>query len=255
MNRLHAHFKKIPLAHRALHDASEGRPENSMAAIRAAIAGGYGIEIDLQLSRDGDAMVFHDYDLARLTGEPGAIQQRSTEELSSLRLNGTDQSIPTLAQALTEVAGRVPILIELKDQHGQMGITDGRLERAVAQDVSGYDGPVGLMSFNPNSVVELSSMLPNVPRGLVTEYFPAKDWLLLNPEVRAHLRKIPDYNRARASFVSHSLQDLNNPRLAELKTLGATVLCWTVRSPEQEEDARRHVDNITFENYLAAVPS
>lgn len=86
MNRLHAHFKKIPLAHRALHDASEGRPENSMAAIRAAIAGGYGIEIDLQLSRDGDAMVFHDYDLARLTGEPGAIQQRSTEELSSLRL-------------------------------------------------------------------------------------------------------------------------------------------------------------------------
>lgn len=255
MKGLDVHFKHIPIAHRALHDATDGRPENSIAAIKAAIASGYGIEIDLQLSRDGDAMVFHDYDLARLTGAPGAIQQRSTDELTSLTLNGADEGIPTLAQVLELVDGQVPVLIELKDQHGQMGVTDGRLERSVAQDVSGYDGPVGLMSFNPNSVVELSSLLPNVPRGLVTEYFSAQNWLLLNPEMRAHLRDIPDYDRARASFISHALDDLDNPRVSQLKAKGATVLCWTVRSPEQEAIARRRADNITFENYLADIPS
>ncbi len=255
MTKLDPHFKHIPIAHRALHDVRDGRPENSLAAVRAAIAGGYGIEIDLQLSRDGSAMVFHDYDLARLTGEQGAIQLRSREELSAIHLNGAEESIPTLAQVLKLVAGQVPILIELKDQHGQMGVTDGRLERAVAQDVSGYDGPVGLMSFNPNSMVELSSLLPNKPRGLVTEYFAAKDWLLLNPDVRARLRKIPDYDRVGASFVSHSLNDLGNARLTELKMNGAIILCWTVRSPEQESQARKEADNITFENYLPELPS
>ncbi|MEO3416746.1 glycerophosphodiester phosphodiesterase family protein [Roseovarius sp. CAU 1744] len=255
MTGLSADFRRLPIAHRALHDQANGRPENSCAAIRAAIAAGYGIEIDLQLSRDGVAMVFHDYDLARLTGGKGPIRQRDAAELSQLILAGSNEGIPTLSRVLHLVAGQVPLLIELKDQHGRMGVTDGRLERAVARDLEGYRGPVALMSFNPNSVVELAVLAPKLPRGLVTEHYPQEDWPLLTPEIRAHLRAIPDYERAGACFVSHSIRDLDNPRLAELKAQGADVLCWTVRSPAQERQARLVADNITFENYLADIPS
>ena len=255
MSALHADFRRIPVAHRALHDVADGRPENSRAAVRAAMATGYGIEIDLQLSRDGRAMVFHDYDLARLTGVSSAIQQRDAHDLSQMRLLGGYEGIPTLSEVLELVAGQVPMLIELKDQHGQMGVTDGRLEKAVASDMQGYVGPVGLMSFNPNSVVALAELVPELPRGIVTEHFPAEDWPLLKSETRAHLSTIPDYDRAGASFVSHSVKDLGNPRLAELKALGADILCWTVRSQEQEDEARKTADNITFEKYLARMPS
>ena len=255
MTGMTADFRRLPIAHRALHDVADGRPENSRAAIRAALAAGYGIEIDLQLSRDGQAMVFHDYDLTRLTGVSGPIQQRDAAELRAIGLIGGDEGIPTLAEVLALVDGRVPMLIELKDQHGQMGVTDGRLEQAVAQELQGYAGPAALMSFNPNSVVELAARIPQVPRGLVTEHYPEADWPLLKPEVRAHLRRIPDYDRAGASFVSHSIKDLTNPRIAELKAQGADIYCWTVRSRAEEQEARKVADNITFEKYLAEIPS
>lgn len=253
MTGLHPDFKRIPIAHRAWHDVADGRPENSRAAIRAAIDAGYGIEIDLQLSRDGRAMVFHDYDLARLTGATGAIQQRDAVELATVALTGGDEGIPTLTEVLDLVAGRVPMLIELKDQHGQMGVTDGRLERAVALDLKGYSGPAAVMSFNPNSVVTLAELAPDIPRGLVTEHFPVTSWPLLKSDIRRHLRTIPDYDRAGACFVSHSIKDLTNPRLSALRAQGAAVLCWTVRSAKQEEEARKLADNITFEGYLAVV--
>ena len=183
------------------------------------------------------------------------MQQRDAADLAGITLLGGSEGVPTLAEVLALISGRVPLLIELKDQHGQMGVTDGRLERAVAQDLQGYDGPVGVMSFNPNSVVMLAQLLPDVPRGIVTEDFPAGDWLLLKPEIRAHLATIPDYDRAGACFVSHSVHDLHNPRLADLKAQGADILCWTVRSPEQEAEARKVACNITFEKYLAEMPS
>ena len=125
----------------------------------------------------------------------------------------------------------------------------------MAADIQGYAGPVGLMSFNPNSVVALADLVPALPRGIVTEHFPARAWPLLKPETRAHLRSIPDYESAGASFVSHSVKDLHNPRLAELRAQGADILCWTVRSEEQEAEARKTADNITFEKYLAKMPS
>ena len=135
MTDLPTSFLRLPFAHRALHDIANGRPENSRAAVRAAMAAGYGIEIDLQLSRDGQAMVFHDYHLGRLTKEQGPIQQRDAEALRAIRLIGGDEGIPTFAEILDLVAGQVPLLVELKDQHGQMGETDGRLEQAVVDEL------------------------------------------------------------------------------------------------------------------------
>ena len=130
---LPAAFQTRPIAHRALHDRSDGRPENSRAAIRAAIARGYGIEIDLQLSADGQAMVFHDYALDRLTSARGAIRDRTAEALGAIALTGGDEGIPTLAEVLAITAGQVPLLVEIKDQDGAMGPDVGPLEQATAR--------------------------------------------------------------------------------------------------------------------------
>ncbi|MGK8234955.1 glycerophosphodiester phosphodiesterase family protein [Roseovarius sp. MS2] len=248
-------FRRIPLAHRGLHDVTDGRPENSRAGIAAAIAAGYGIEIDLQLSRDNQAIVFHDYDLGRLTAEKGPVRQRDAADLAQIPLLGGDEGIPDLPQILDLVAGRVPLLIELKDQQGQMGASCGTLEAATAAALAGYVGPVAVMSFNPDMVVQMAQLAPDTPRGIVTCAYTPEDWPLLRAETRARLRDIPDYEASGACFVSHDIDDLTAPRLDTLRAKGSAILCWTVRSPEAEAEARKHADNITFERYLPDYPA
>jgi len=244
-------FLSRPIAHRALHDHSDGRPENSREAIAAAIAAGYGIEIDLQLSSDGVAMVFHDYHLARLTAATGAVAQRTAAELGATVLTGSETGVPTFAEVLDLVAGRVPLLVEIKDQDGALGENVGALERAAAADLAGYEGAVAVMSFNPHSVAAFAEASPEIPRGLVTDSYSPKAWPTLNATACDRLREIPDFDRVGASFISHQVGDLARPRVAELKAAGVPVMCWTVRSPEMEAEARQVADQITFEGYLA----
>lgn len=242
-------FLTRPLAHRALHGA--GRPENSLAAVQAAIDAGYGIEIDVQPSRDGVAMVFHDYDLRRLTPDSGAIAQRSTAELAAIPLWGGNEPVPTLKAALDLIAGRVPLLIEIKDQDGALGANLAGLEQAVVRDLADYAGDAAIMSFNPHSVQTLSRITDR-PLGLVTCDFTANDWPMVAAPTRERLAQIPDYDHSDACFISHDRRDLANPRVAQLKTEGVPVLCWTVRNTEQEVEARKIADNITFEGYRPA---
>ncbi len=253
MTPLPAHLPRAfldrPIAHRALHDRAAGRIENGPRAIRAAVEAGYGIEIDLQLSADGVPVVFHDDDLSRLTDEEGPVGARTAAELAGIPLHG--ERIPRLAEALDLVGGRVPLLIEIKDQDGMMGPRVGALETAVAQALRDYDGPVAVMSFNPHSMIALRDLAPLVPRGLTTCGFEPGPWAPLPEAVRERLRGIPDYDEAGASFISHEARDLTRPRVAELKAAGARILCWTIRSPEAEREARRLAENVTFEGYLA----
>lgn len=252
---LHPDFLTRPLAHRAFHDLAQNRPENSLAAVRAAVDAGYGIEIDLQPSSDGVPMVFHDDTLDRMTTETGPVAALSATRLGGIALiHGAGAGIPTLAEVLRVVAGRVPLLIEVKDQSGSLGPVDGALERATAEALEGYQGPVALMSFNPHSVAVLAEAAPHLPRGLTTFAFPrsafpqAKD----NPELEARrlaLAAITDYDRTRSVFISHRWNDLAQPRVAELKAQGAAILSWTIRSPEEEAIARQIAQNITFEHY------
>lgn len=244
-------FLHRPIAHRGYHDRAAGRIENAPAAFRAAIAAGYGIECDVQPALDGTPMVFHDYDLRRLTGQPGRIASRTPQDLVRLPLIGGTDTIPTLASVLDLVAGQVPLLIEIKDQDGAMGPAVGALEEAVAAALTGYDGPVALMSFNPHSVAALAAAAPDRPRGLTTASYRAEDWPLLPAATRDRLRGIPDYDAVGASFISHEAADLDRPRVAELKARGAAILTWTIRSPEAEAAARRIAQNVTFEGYRA----
>lgn len=252
---LPAAFLSTPIAHRAYHDVAAGRPENSRAAIRAAIAAGYGIEIDLQLSKDGVAMVFHDETLERLTPRDGWLCDLTAADLSAIPLKGGDEGIPTLAQVLDLVAGRVPLLIELKDQTLRMAETDGRLESVTAAALVGYQGPVAVMSFNPHCMAHMARLAPAIPRGITTSAYDPADWAPLPPATCDQLRPIPDYDRVGASFISHEAADLSRPRVAELAAQGAAILCWTIRSPEVEAEARKIARNITFEGYPAAHPA
>lgn len=245
-------FLLLPIAHRGYHDRASGRIENSPAAFRAAIEAGYAIECDIQPAADGTPMVFHDYDLRRLTGRAGRIAGQSVGELSQLSLTGSAETIPTLAAVLDLVAGRVPLLIEIKDQDGALGADVGPLERRVAEVLADYSGPVALMSFNPHSVGALAEAAPDRPRGLTTSAYKAEDWPLIPAAIRDRLREIPDYATAGASFISHEAADLDRPRVAELKAGGAAILTWTIRSPEADAAARRIAQNVTFEGYRAA---
>lgn len=249
-------FVTVPVAHRALHDVTDGRPENSRAAIRAAIDAGYGIEIDLQLSRDDVPMVFHDYALDRLAEAKGAIRTRSQAELAKIPLKGGDgECIPTLAEVLDLVAGQVPLLIELKDQDGNLGPDVGPLEQATAEALKDYKGPVALMSFNPHSVAALADCAPQIARGLVTSAYVPQEWVPVTAEVCDHLREIPDFDSSQCSFISHEVGDLDRPRVQDLRRSGVPILCWTVTSPKIEAESRSLVDNITFEQYLSPLPA
>lgn len=244
-------FKKAPLAHRTLHDVRVGRPENSMSGAQAAMAAGYGLEIDLQLSSDGVPLVFHDDILQRLTRHYGLVRDHSAAELATMRLSHANESIPTFAAFLELVNGRVPLLVEIKDQDGALGPDTGDMECAACEALIGYQGSVALMSFNPHSIAKCAEFAPHIPRGLVTDPFLAEDWPDVNAKRLSELADIPDYDRVGASFISHNVNDLDAPRVAALKEAGAAVFCWTVRSAEREAEARRIVDNVTFEGYLA----
>ncbi len=250
MTDLSQRFLKNPIAHRALHDASDGRPENSLPAVQAAIDAGYGIEIDIQGSSDAQAMVFHDYDLTRLTRGDGAVRQQTTAALTQIPLCGSLGTIPTLFQVLDMVAGQTPVLIEIKDQDGALGKNVGQPENAVAAAVANYNGDVAVMSFNPHSIALMAEVAPNIPRGLVTGTFLRSAWPTVPESSLKRLRDISDFDRVDASFISHRADDLGNARVADIKTSGAVVLCWTIRDEMAEIAARKFADNITFEGYL-----
>jgi glycerophosphoryl diester phosphodiesterase len=252
---LPAALLRAPIAHRAFHKRTEGRPENSLPAMRAAIAAGYGIECDLQLTKDGQALVFHDEWLERLTPGTGFVTDYTLAEMQAIGLQDCAEPPPSLAEMLALVAGRVPLLIEIKDQTGAMAETDGRLEAAAVQALAGYQGAVALMSFNPHSVAHLARLAPHLPRGLTTSAYVAADWAPLDPARCDALRAIADYDRTLSSFISHEAADLGRPRVAELRAQGAAILTWTIRSPAEEAKAREVAQNITFENYAAPLPA
>lgn len=225
-----------PLAHRGLHDLSQGRPENTLAAFRAAVECGYAIECDLCLSSDSCPVVFHDEQLERLTAETGPLHLRTERELCALPVCGTAETIPSLEGLLACVAGQVPIVLELKWSRGH----EADFAASVAERLKSYEGPVAVMSFDPALLSALRHEARGLPRGLVAE----GDWR----SAARHLRAVLAHQ---LHFVSYSVADL--PTAAPLLTrhlLCLPLLCWTVRSETARRRAMRWADQITFEGFL-----
>jgi len=233
-----------------MHDVPNGVQENSRPSFERAIKHGFGIELDLQMSSDGEAMVFHDYALDRLTHASGPIQMRTAAELREMKLKVGNDSILDLHEALQLVNGQVPLLIELKDQDGGIGPNVGRLENRAAELLANYKGDAVVMSFNPHSMAVMSEIAPGIPRGLTTCDFNAEFWPMLPRKRASELAKIQDFDRVGACFISHDHRLLDAAPVQTLKARGVPLLCWTVRSPEQEIKARLLADNITFEGYI-----
>lgn len=219
-------------AHRGLHAA--GVPENSPAAFGAAIARTMGIECDVQRSRDGVAMVFHDAELDRLTAETGPVAARTAAELAQIGLSGGSDTIPTLRQVLDEVAGQVPLLIEIKspkDPDGRLG----SLCLAVRRVLEGYLGQHAIMSFDPRIVRWFADHSPLTLRGLVVT---EQDDTALPGMVRRRL----SLWHAKPQFLAYDIRDLPSRFASGQRERGLPVLTWTVRSPELAERARAHAD-------------
>ncbi len=251
-------FLERPLAHRTLHDIghniTQGRAENSVSGAMAAINAGYGLEIDVQLSRDNVAMVFHDYDLLKLTARAGLVRDFTAAELMEIGLIGGEDKITRLDNFLAIICGHdgdlPPILIELKPQNKTLGAETPALAQAVAEAVADCPAPLALMSFNPHSIKHIARVLPDTPRGLVSDAFVPKNWAGVSETRCKELAQMSDYTPLGASFISHNVNDLDNPQIDKIRALGGAVLCWTVRSTAQEKTARLRADNITFEGFL-----
>lgn len=237
-----------PFAHRGLH--GDNAPENSLAACRGAIEHGYGIEIDVGLSRDGVAIVFHDDDLDRLTDEHGPMEERSSIALTAIRLKGGDEHIPTLSDVLDLVAGRVPLLIEVKAPRSS-GTPVGRRCLPVRRALEGYIGPVAVMSFHPGVGQWFRRHAPRTVRGLViTEQ---SDRTLL-AKLRGKLFRRIAIHQADPDFLAVDVRDLPSRVTRRMRAKGVKVLTWTVKTPQDERIAIDHADEMIFERPGHAAP-
>ena len=225
-----------PIAHRGLHDMADAdpqKPENTLAAFQAAVGNGYAIECDLQISADGVPVVFHDDTLDRLTGESGPVRSHTGGELAKIGILNSGETIPALSDMLEQVAGAVPLVIELKSIAGE----NDDFAQAVADHLRNYSGPVAVMSFDADLAAAMTEAAPGLPVGLVAE-----------GGLATTIRHLAAIIRHGFHFVSYSLSDLPTPApLIARWVLGLPLICWTVRTPADARKAKRWTGQITFE--------
>ncbi|PLR21783.1 glycerophosphodiester phosphodiesterase [Caulobacter zeae] len=235
-----------PIAHRGLWTPG-GAPENSLAAFQAACAKGYSIELDVQLTADGQAVVFHDDRLERLTGVEGRLRDHTAAELSAMKLSGTDETIPTLADALAVIGHRAMVQIELKTPFGEVG----ELEKKVSEILIDHNGPIAVIGFNPYSHAWFADHNPQVLRGLDSYSWNDENARKLAPELRKSLAALEQVELARPDFLALGLDMLPSPRADVFRAKGMPIVAWTVRSPEQWDAVSDHCDNLIFEGFAA----
>ncbi len=234
-----AFLKQKPYAHRGLHGG--GRVENSISAFRAAIEQGYGIELDVRMSLDAQVIVFHDDTLDRLTRETGPVHRRSRRELCQIKFSDSNEAIPGLDDVVSMVAGRGPILVEIKADGPNIGKFCLRVRRAL----EGYRGQVAVMSFNPEVVRWFRRHAKSLPRGLVITEGQNVD---VAAQLKARFARHAMLWRAKPDFIAYDIRNLPSRFAAAQRKRGLPVLTWTVRSADEEARAAEHADEIIFEH-------
>jgi glycerophosphoryl diester phosphodiesterase len=237
-----------PVAHRGLHDRAQGIIENMPAAVSAAVAANFSIEVDLQLTADGEAMVHHDDALGRLTEGFGPLKDKTAAELKQVVFKDTAERMMSLGDLCTLVAGRVPLVIEVKSQFDG----DRKLVARMADVLASYSGPVVGQSFDPDQLMALRERMPNLPRGIIAERrYDDDEWAKLTPAQRADMVDLRHGFRTKPHFVAYWVNELPSlaPWIAR-NVFGCPLLTWTVRTPEQRERAARYADQIIFEGFV-----
>lgn len=237
-------YKSVKFAHRGFHDSEKA--ENSLSAFSAAKDLGFGIELDVRLSKDGELVVFHDNNLSRVVGKEGRVIDFTAEELSKMSLLGTKDGIPTFREVLDLIDGAVPLLVEIKMDAGESGVAERFIEV-----IEGYKGDFIVESFNPMALRTVRQLRPDILRGILsTEYMKEERYkgkilyrLLQNLQLNFLMR--PD-------FVAYDKNGyaVRNLRLIR-RNFETPLIAWTIKSPEEEAAAISHgFDTVIFEGYI-----
>ncbi len=239
-----------PIAHRGLHDKSEGVIENTVSAAEAAIAHGFPIELDVQLTADNEAIVFHDFELERLTGESGPVAARKLSDLTRIDITGArgGDKIPSLKQFLDAIAGRVPLVVEIKSKfNGDMTLTKRTIE--ILKD---YSGPFVIKSFDPDIVTHLRHNAPGITRGIIGELeYASKADSFMTDELRHRLSNLLHFSESQPQFVSWKVHNLPCAAPYLCRLIGnLPLMAWTVRNPEDRARAEKNADQMVFEGFL-----
>ena len=235
-----------PIAHRGLHDGTHGIVENTPSAFAAAIAGNYGIECDVQVTADGEAMVYHDAALGRLTEGSARLADRTAADLARVPFRATADRMLTLGSLCDLVAGRVTLVIELKSHFDR----DRRLPARTAAVLSAYSGPVAVMSFDPAQVTALRERAPALTRGLVAESRHRGTGDGFSAMAKRAFAYAASAVRARPNFLAYSVRDLPASLPGAARKLGGLpLLTWTVRTAQDRQRASRWADQMIFEGF------
>ncbi len=236
-----------PIAHRGLHDAGKGVIENTPSAVKEAIAGNYGIEVDLQISADGEAFVHHDFELGRLTEGSERLADMPASAIRQTRFKATSDDMMTLGELCDLVAGRVTMTLELKSRFDG----DRRVAQRTAQVLANYAGPVGVMSFDPDMIATLRAIAPSLTRGIVAEYrYSHHEWDSMTWAQKTRLAYLLHANVTRPHFIAYCVRDLPALGPFAARTLfGCPLLTWTVRSETDRACAARWADQMIFEGF------
>ncbi len=236
-----------PIAHRGLHDATKGIIENTPSAFQTAIDAGYGVEVDVQEAGDGEAIVFHDITLERLTNGKGRVLSHSSAELKRIRFKETSDAIQTLPELLDQISGRVPLLVEIKSDWR----THGSFEQHLAKLVRAYDGNVAVQSFDPYAIRAFAQAASEVPRGLIAgPFLNPHFWGHLSLWKRLYMRHLLSAFIAKPHFVAYDIAAL--PSVAPWiwrRVLKRPLLTWTIRSEAQRLHAEHEADAMIFEGF------
>ncbi len=236
-----------PVAHRGLHDNAHGIIENMPGAASAAVAANFAIECDIQLTADGEAMVHHDDELGRLTEGSGTLLSKTSAELKQVVFKDTPEKMMSLGDLCDLIAGRVPLVIELKTHFDG----DRKLATRATEVLKAYRGPVATMSFDPHHVMMMRERMPSLPRGIVAERtYEAADWPEATPAQRTGMLHLRHAFHTQPHFIAYSVDELPAPAPWIARNIfGCALLTWTVRTPEQRQRAARYADQMIFEGF------
>ena len=243
-SRCTAKYKSVHFAHRGLH--GNGVVENSLTAFALAIEQGYGIELDIRLSRSGELVVFHDESLKRVAGVDKRVIDLTTEELRKTRLLGTEDTVPTFREVLAAVDGRVPLLIEIKMSPGESGVAERFIE-----EIKDYQGDYIVESFNPWALKTVRRARPDIPLGILAMAYMKIDKFRGKIAYR-FLERLRLNFIVRPDFISYNYADRGVMALVLLrKIFRVPTLAWTITSiDEQREAFKCGFDSVIFEQYI-----
>lgn len=235
-------IKETPIAHRGLH--TKDIPENSLSAFENALKNNYAIELDVQFTKDKEVVVFHDENLKRMTNDTRNIEDVNYDELKNLRLDNTNEIIPTLEEVLELVDSKVAILIEIKDCKDYIELSEKTYEI-----LKGYEGNYAIQSFNPFILEWYKNNASEVVRGQLSGTFTEGSESLNSFEKFALKNMLLNF-KSKPNYIGYDLEGIPKSKLESLRKKGVPIIVWTVKNKEDMEKAYKYSDNITFENFL-----